>query len=107
VSRRPGDFALVGLAATVTLAPDGACAGARLVFCGAGRGPGGAARAAGELTGRPIAGATLARAAAAAAEELSPDSDIHASAEYRRRVAGTLVRRAVPLAAARAGGAAA
>jgi CO/xanthine dehydrogenase FAD-binding subunit len=107
VSRRPGDFALVGLAAVVTLDGGGVCRQARLVFFGAGPVPAVAAGAARELVGRPIGEETLARAAAAASEELSPDSDIHASADYRRRVGGALVRRAVSIAAARAGAGAA
>ncbi len=107
VSRRLGDFALVGLAAVVTLGAGDVCEAARLVFTGIGPVPAVARRAAAELAGRPIGDAALARAAAAATEEVEPDSDIHAPAEYRRRVAGVLVRRAVPVAAARARGEAA
>jgi CO/xanthine dehydrogenase FAD-binding subunit len=107
VSRRAGDFALIGLVAVVTLDGADVCRQARLVFFGAGPVPAVAERAARELVGRPIGDAALARAAAAAAEELSPDSDLHATAEYRRRVGGALVGRAVPIAAARARGGAA
>jgi carbon-monoxide dehydrogenase medium subunit len=92
VSRRPGDFALVGLVAVVTLDAGDVCRQARLVFFGAGPVPTVAARAERELVGQPIGEGTLARAAAAASEELSPDSDIHATADYRRRVGGVLVR---------------
>jgi aerobic carbon-monoxide dehydrogenase medium subunit len=102
VSRRPGDFALIGLVAVVTLDGEDVCRRARLVFFGAGPVPKVADGAERELVGQPIGEGTLARAAAAAAEELSPDSDIHATADYRRRVGGALVRRAVSLAAARA-----
>jgi carbon-monoxide dehydrogenase medium subunit len=102
VSRRPGDFALVGLATALRLDGDGVCRQARLVFFGAGPVPKLAENAARELVGRPIGEGPLGRAVAAASAELSPDSDIHATADYRRRVGGALVRRAVSLAAARA-----
>jgi aerobic carbon-monoxide dehydrogenase medium subunit len=101
ISRRLGDFALVGLAAVLTVGADGTCASARLVFTGVGPVPTVARQASRELAGQPVE-AALDRAAAAAADELTPDSDIHASAGYRRQVAGVLTRRALRLALARA-----
>jgi carbon-monoxide dehydrogenase medium subunit len=101
ISRRLGDFALVGLAAVLTLSADGACASASLVFTGVGAVPTVARQATGELLGQPVE-AALDRAAAAVADELTPDSDIHASAAYRRQVAGVLTRRALRIALARA-----
>jgi aerobic carbon-monoxide dehydrogenase medium subunit len=52
-SRRRGDFAMMGVAAVVTLAEDGRCAEARLAFCGAGDRPLLAVDAAAALAGRP------------------------------------------------------
>src|SRR5690606_8179605 len=43
-------------------------------------------------------------AAALVRESIEPESDLHASAEYRKHVAGVLTRRALSEAAARAGG---
>ncbi len=44
--------------------------------------------------------ATIARAEAAAAAAVDPQSDIHASAAYRRALTGTMVERALKRAAA-------
>jgi len=54
------------------------------------------------LTGKPLDGATLARAGALAVEGLEPLSDFRASADYRTRVVQVLVRRALAEAGARA-----
>ncbi|MGH7373413.1 MAG: FAD binding domain-containing protein, partial [Candidatus Rokuibacteriota bacterium] len=56
------------------------------------------------LEGRAPSAALLADAARAAAAALSPDGDIHATAEYRRRVAATLAERTLAAAVARCGG---
>jgi CO/xanthine dehydrogenase FAD-binding subunit len=95
VSRRPGDFALVGVAALITLGADETCEAATLVFTGVGPGPWVAAGAARTLRGERLGPEVLDRAAAAVREEVHPDGDIHASPDYRRRVAGVLAKRAV------------
>lgn len=104
VSRRHGDFALVGAVAVLTRTGDGTVARARLAFFGAGgtplRGLGGER----VLEGRAPSAALLAEAARAAAATLSPDGDIHATAEYRSRVAATLAERTLTAASARWGG---
>jgi carbon-monoxide dehydrogenase medium subunit len=48
----------------------------------------------------------LAAAGRAAADAADPDGDVHATASYRRKMAGVMTRRAVEKAARRAGGAA-
>jgi CO/xanthine dehydrogenase FAD-binding subunit len=53
---------------------------------------------AGEIPGEEL----FAHVAAAAAAELDPRSDIHASAEYRRHLAEVLARRALARAVRRA-----
>jgi len=92
-ARRHGDFAIVGVAATIDVAADGAVGDARIVVFGAGDTPRRAREAEAALAGsHPDTGA-LQRAAALAANHVDPPSDHHASAEYRRELAGTLTRR--------------
>jgi carbon-monoxide dehydrogenase medium subunit len=93
VARRHGDFALVGAVALLWQERDGRVAGARLAFFGAGGTPTRAVAAESMLIGREPTPPRLHEAARAAAARLSPDGDLHASAEYRRRVAGVLAER--------------
>jgi carbon-monoxide dehydrogenase medium subunit len=102
VSRRHGDFALVGIAAMLRLNNAGTIAEARLAFTGAGAGPIRAHAAEQSLVSQPLAPDTFNAAAERAAEALDPVSDVHASAAYRRHVAKVLTRRALALAATRA-----
>jgi carbon-monoxide dehydrogenase medium subunit len=105
LSRRHGDFALAGVAAILTLAPDGACSDARIALFGVGATPVRARAAEALLRGRPSAADLFAEAAAVVRSEIDePLSDIHASADYRRHLVGVLTRRALAEAAARAGG---
>ncbi len=101
-ARRHGDFALGGAAARVTLEADGSCASADLALLGAAPTPLLATDAAAVLIGRPIDDEAAAAAARAAVRNSSPPHDMHASAEYRRRVIATTVQRALILAASRA-----
>jgi CO/xanthine dehydrogenase FAD-binding subunit len=93
-ARRHGDFAIVGIAAMVVR--DGArCSVARLASAGAGPVPV-RLRAAEQILERDGLGETAIEAAAARAAELvSPDSDVHASADYRRHLTRVLTARAV------------
>jgi carbon-monoxide dehydrogenase medium subunit len=105
VARRPHDFALVGVAAMVTLDKEDRCQRARLVFLSVGDGPVEAHQAIEMLRGNKLT-PELIRAAAetAARKDIDPGSDIHASAEYRRHLAGVLSRRALEKAYDRARG---
>lgn len=103
VARRHGDYAQVGVAARVSLDPDGAVAAARLVFLSVGDVPVVAERAAAVLAGAPPSAAAIAAAAEAADGEVEPTGDIHATADYKRHLARVLARRALTEAAARAG----
>lgn len=105
VSRRRGDFALMGVAAIVALGADGACTDAHLAYCGAGDGPVSAAEAAGSLIGRRMTEPDLSEAAALAQRAVDPLGSIHASKAYQRHLAGVLTRRALQTAAARSRGA--
>lgn len=101
-SRRHGDFAIVGIAAMIVR--DGPrCARARLAAAGAGPVPI-SLRAAEEILEREGLGEkAIESAARRAAELVAPDSDIHASAEYRRHLTSVLTERAVKRALAKAG----
>jgi carbon-monoxide dehydrogenase medium subunit len=102
LARRHGDYALIGVAAGVTLDESGRCADSRIVLVSAGEVPVAAAGASAALAGAEL-GAEAARAAAeAAAAEADPPGDIHASADYRRQLIRVLVRRALETAFARA-----
>jgi carbon-monoxide dehydrogenase medium subunit len=101
VSRRQGDFALVGVAVRLVLGVDGLVALARIALCGVSDTPVRAQEAERVLLGQDARDAELAREAGrVAARDLAPRSDLQASAIYRREVAEVLVSRAV-LAAAR------
>ncbi len=106
VARRHGDFALVGAAALLWRGADGRVAGARLAFFGVGGTPYRALSAESVLVGHEPTPSRLGEAARAAAARLSPDSDLHATAEYRRRVAAVLAERTLTAALARCGKAA-
>jgi aerobic carbon-monoxide dehydrogenase medium subunit len=102
VSRRRGDFALMGVAAVVTLDADGTCTDARLTYCGAGDGPLSAGEAAQSLIGRPVADGSIDEAANLAQRAIDPLGSNHASPEYQRHLAGVLTRRALRTASDRA-----
>ena len=102
VSRRRGDFALVGAGARVTLDTAGVVVDARVAFIGVGATAVLDERPGVDLRGCPPSADALDEVARAAASRLEPHDDLHASAAYRRRLAGTLARRALVTAAARA-----
>lgn len=102
VSRRHGDYALAGVAAVVAVDGEGRCSGARVALLSVGDGPVLAAGAAAALLGREPTDDALRAAADAVEREIDPPADIHASAAYRRRLAGVLVRRVLPRAFQRA-----
>ena len=104
ISRRHGDFALVGVAAAVELDDEGRCGQARVALLSVGDRPMLARQAAEALIGRsPSAGSIRAAADAAATRDIDPPGDIHASARYRRQLASVLTRRALERAFERAG----
>jgi CO/xanthine dehydrogenase FAD-binding subunit len=105
MSRRAGDYALVGVAALLTLDQAGRCERVRLALCGVGSTPVRALDAEQVLTGERPEGRALDEAARRAADATNPPSDIHASAAFRRKLAGHFAREAIALAARRPGGA--
>ena len=103
ISRRHGDFALVGVAAVVQLDGSGLCASARVALLSVGDRAMPAAHATEVLVGqRPSPELIRAAAEAASANDIDPSSDIHASARYRRQLASVLTRRVLDRAFARA-----
>ena len=96
VSRRHGDFALVGVAVMVHLDNEGRCSSAQIALLSVGDRPTLAEEAAKVLVGhRPSPESIRAAADAAATRDIDPPSDIHASAAYRRQLAKVLTRRAL------------
>jgi carbon-monoxide dehydrogenase medium subunit len=101
-SRRHGDFAMVGVAALVTLDAAHRCTRVAVVLTGVGGVPYKVAEAAAILLGQPPDETRIAAVAQAAATGIAPEGDIHASAEFRRHLSGVLTRRALRTAIDRA-----
>lgn len=102
LARRHGDFALVGIAAVIARSGE-RCTLARLATSGTGPVPI-RLRDAERILERDGLGAAAIEAAARRASELvEPDSDIHASADYRRHLTGVLTGRAITRALTKAG----
>jgi carbon-monoxide dehydrogenase medium subunit len=97
VTRRSGDFPIVGIAALFETAGD-VVERAALVATGIDATPFRLARAEAALAGAPV-GERAHLAAAEAAAEAPAYGDLHADAEYRRDSVAVLVRRAVETAA--------
>jgi CO/xanthine dehydrogenase FAD-binding subunit len=102
VSARKSDFAFVAAAAQVALGDDGDCVDVALGVGGIGDRP--LRLDVSALIGAKIDAASVTEAVTAAAIELEPTSDLHASAAYRRRVAIALCIRAIEQARAHAAG---
>jgi CO/xanthine dehydrogenase FAD-binding subunit len=102
VSRRRGDFAMVGVTVLVQMDGSEACREARIALFGVGGKPVRVPRAEDMLRGRIPDQKTLLEIARSVSDELDPDSDVHASAEYRKEVGGVLTRRALEKAFLRA-----
>ncbi len=98
VARRHGDFAIVGLAASLTLT-DGVISDARLAFAGVSDVPVRAADAEELLVGERPSAELFEEAARSAVAGLDPPADLNGSSEYRKQVAATLVRRGLRAAA--------
>jgi carbon-monoxide dehydrogenase medium subunit len=102
VARRHGDFAIVGLAASLTLS-GGVISDARLAFAGLSDVPVRAVDAEDLLVGESPSAELFDAAARRATGDIDPPADLHGSADYRKKVAATLVRRGLRAAAGNAG----
>jgi carbon-monoxide dehydrogenase medium subunit len=94
IVRRHGDFALAAVAATLTLSGS-EIVQARIALTGVGPTTLRAAEAESLLVGREFDENLSRRAIEAVREAISPETDLHASADYRRHLAGVLTGRAL------------
>lgn len=101
ITRRKGDFALVGVALSAELDSSANVQNVAIVMFGVGGRPQRIDSAESMLKGRRVDQALLRELGRLVTEELEPDSDIHASAKYRKEVGGVLARRALESALAR------
>ena len=102
LARRHGDFALVGIAAVVARSGD-RCTLARLATSGTGPVPIRLRDAEQILERDGLGDAAIEAAARRASELVEPDSDIHASSDYRRHLTGVLTGRAIKRALTKSG----
>ncbi|MFZ0238218.1 MAG: FAD binding domain-containing protein, partial [Xanthobacteraceae bacterium] len=94
IVRRHGDFALAAVAATLTLSGS-EIVQARIALTGVGPTPLRAAEAESRLVGRGVDERLCRCAIEAVREAISPETDLHASADLRRHLAGVLTGRAL------------
>jgi carbon-monoxide dehydrogenase medium subunit len=95
VNARRSDFAFVAAAAQVELSGDGGCKRIAIGVGAATDFPIRLAIAEEKLKGSTLDAAAVKAAVIEALADVTPLSDLHASAEYRRRVAVSLAARAV------------
>jgi carbon-monoxide dehydrogenase medium subunit len=94
-ARRRGDFAMAAAAVWYDQDAGGKARNAHVGVIGVGDRPLRLPAAEAALNGRVIDAATIAQAEAAASAAVDPQTDIHASADYRRALVGTMVERAL------------
>lgn len=102
LTRRHGDYAVAGIAAVVTLDGAGRCETVRLAACGIAEKPVRLSAVEAALIGSDLGDAALKQAAGAVDASVTNEDD-GADGRYRRRVARTLVVRALARARDRAG----
>ena len=98
-TRRAEDWAMVGVCALVSRAPDGTCDDVRVGLTNMGSTPLRATAAEDALRGGPLDDASIGAAAEQAAEGTDPPGDLNATPEYKRHLARVLTRRALEEAA--------
>jgi CO/xanthine dehydrogenase FAD-binding subunit len=94
VARRHGDFALAAVAATLTVS-GGAIEQARIALTGVGPTALRATEAEGLLIGHALEPDLTNRVIEAVRARIEPETDLHASSDYRRHLAGVLTGRAL------------
>ena len=101
-SRRHGDFAVVGVTALLTLDADGLCSQVAVTLFGVGGVPVRIEAASSLLVGHVPDDGRIAAVAQTVPGQVEPESDTHASADFRRHLSEVLTRRALRQAAERA-----
>lgn len=101
VERKVGDYAVSAVAVQLTMEGN-VCTAARIGLTNVNPVPMRAKNAEQELVGKEITAVSLEAAGQAAAAECDPSSDLRGSADYKRDVTRTLVKRAVQKAVERA-----
>ena len=102
VPNKASHYAIVGVAAVVTLGEDGRCEQARIGLTGVTHKPQHALAAESSVAGKPLDDPAIAQAAGLAADGIKALSDIHASAEFRLHLTQVMTGRALKLAVSRA-----
>ena len=100
-ARRPGDFALAGVALFYDVDDGGRAINAHVGVVGACYYPQRLPNTEGALNGKTIDASTALAIAQVASAEVDPTEDFHATAEYRKSLVGTLLERALMTAATR------
>jgi aerobic carbon-monoxide dehydrogenase medium subunit len=95
LTRRAGDYAVVGAATFVSADQNGKCDACRIGLCAVGPRPFLCEEASGALLNTELTDADLAEAAQLGTKEASPSTDVHASAEYRAQMIPVVVLRAL------------
>lgn len=94
-ARRKGDFAIAGVAAFYDLDAQRTITNARVGVIGMGSTPQRLQQVEEFLTGKSIDEASIAQAEQLASQAVEPGDDIHAGADYRKSLVGTLTARAL------------
>lgn len=102
ITRRHGDFALVGVGCVLSLDDQGRVSDVRLAACGIADKPVRLKAAEAALVGATLTTADLDGAVKASLPAVTQSDEANASASYRRRALGTLIQRLVTKAASRA-----
>jgi carbon-monoxide dehydrogenase medium subunit len=102
IPRTEMDIAVAGVGVSITLDAQGICRAARVAIGAVAPTALLVAQAAQALIGTPVDAAALANASAAASAAARPIDDKRGTADYRRKMAGVLTRRAAEMAARRA-----
>ena len=97
-------YVVVSAGVLVMRDSSGRLASARVAIGGLGSGPRRGAATEAALQGQPLTPEVIAAAAAKAAEGTDPESDLYASAGYKRHMAAVFTRQAIEAAVKRAGG---
>jgi CO/xanthine dehydrogenase FAD-binding subunit len=94
VARRHGDFALAAVATALTVS-GGAVVQARLALTGVGPTPLRVPEAETMLVGQSLGADLIGRVVDVVRAAITPETDLHASSDYRRHLAGVLTKRAL------------